>query len=768
MLAQLNGIEPILLKNDAFDGHWQSGWQYFLTQKNLLEKERNVPHIACNVVLSPGPGHPEKSSDVGICMEAIATCVQQSIPLLGVCLGHQAIALTYGATIALAEEIVHGRKSAIHSKLSRSCELFAFTPLMSGGAFDVVRYHSLVVKKPLPSCLETLAETVENGLIMALRHAEFPLFGLQFHPEAICSQFGFQLLQNFRDITSGCDPSVCLVQHECNLPKEISANAVDSTCASPMFAVVIDQFKSSTSLQFTQRVFDKLFKDSERVFWLDSSNFEVQTKDANQSRFSMMGDASGPMSKSFEYCAITQNLFITERNSTHVIHEHNLLRFLRKELEPFRSHKVILIESEAISSQTSIPFGFRGGLIGYSGYEAFETTDSLSTSNVLPAMRSRLDGDEYTPDASFIFADRTILFDHLENHIYLISISEFGQQTHTISTWHAHIKGQIQELERASSDEKRSRPTEKQTSKLSFSSSSSREQYKDRIVKAKEYIRRGDSYEICLTNQLYFTGNFMYDPLYLYQRLRERNPAPFSAYYAFRRNKSSRPKDGLVTTYALCCSSPERFLKMDSDRWIESKPIKGTRPRSSVPQHDDALRRQLSSCVKDRAENMMIVDLVRNDFGSVAEIASVHVPKLMQVETYATVHQLVSTIRARLGSRNGVKLDFFDLLEASFPGGSMTGAPKRRSMQIIRELEEIPRGVYSGTLGYISIPSEEVGASTVADFNIIIRTAVVTEKGISIGAGGAIIALSEIEEEYEEMQLKAGMLCETIRSIYGQ
>nr|CCA23444.1 paraaminobenzoate synthase putative [Albugo laibachii Nc14] len=764
MLAQVNGIEPILLHNDAFHDQWVDGWQFFLQQKKRLEEERNIPHIPYNVVLSPGPGHPENRADVGFCMDAIKACMKESIPLLGVCLGHQAIASNYGANITLAEEVVHGRESSIHSTSRKECELFAFTPLDSGGTFNVVRYHSLIVQKPLPKCLESIAETDENDIVMALRHTCLPFFGLQFHPEAICSQFGFQLLQNFRDITSGCDPSACPVQHECNFPREITPDAIDSTCESPKFAVVIDKFKGSTSLQFTQRVFSKLYKDSEHVFWLDSSNAEIQT--TAQSRFSMMGDASGPLAKSFEYRAFSETIYTTKGGTTYANNTRHLTQELSLELEPFRSHQLIVMDSGTISPQLPIPFGFRGGLVGYFGYEAFETLESLAT---VPEVVIAKNSKKPIPDVSLLFVDRTILFDHQENHIYLISISEFGQQNHTISSWHAHIKSQLQELEKKSSDENTAQKKQKCASSVTCSTSCSSDQYKDRIRKAKEYIRQGESYEICLTNQLYFTGSFKYNPLYLYEHLRVRNPAPFSAYYAFQSSKKkSESRHGMVKAYALCCTSPERFLKMDGDRWIESKPIKGTRPRSSVPQQDDALRQDLASSMKDRAENMMITDLLRNDLGSVAEIASVHVPKLMQVETYATVHQLVSTIRARLGHRYGEKLDFFDLLDASFPGGSMTGAPKRRSMQIIRELEKIPRGVYAGTLGYVSIPSKETGTSTVADFNIIIRTAVVTKKGISIGAGGAITALSEMEEEYDEMQVKAEILCKTIMSIYGQ
>jgi anthranilate/para-aminobenzoate synthase component I len=204
--------------------------------------------------------------------------------------------------------------------------------------------------------------------------------------------------------------------------------------------------------------------------------------------------------------------------------------------------------------------------------------------------------------------------------------------------------------------------------------------------------------------------------------------------------------------FTVCSSSPERYLSATEDGFIESKPIKGTARRNLVdPEQDDLISKSLSLDEKSRAENLMIVDLVRNDFGRVSVPGSVCVPKLMDVETYASVHQLVSTIRGKLEAHCNV----IDALIATFPGGSMTGAPKIRTMDIVDELEGRPRGIYSGALGYI-------GYNGVTDLNIVIRTAILDDETITVGAGGAIVAQSDAMKEVDEVILKARAVSKSI------
>ncbi|MFD1049703.1 aminodeoxychorismate synthase component I, partial [Kibdelosporangium lantanae] len=253
--------------------------------------------------------------------------------------------------------------------------------------------------------------------------------------------------------------------------------------------------------------------------------------------------------------------------------------------------------------------------------------------------------------------------------------------------------------------------------------------YLKRIAQCHEEIHDGESYEICLTNHAEMDVRI--DPLTTYAELRRISPVPYGALLDF-------------PNLAVLSASPERFITVDSRGGVESKPIKGTRPRGTTPAHDEALRLDLLGREKDRAENLMIVDLVRNDLNTVCEIGSVHVPRLFHVETYAPVHQLVSTIRGNL--KPGVSA--VGCVRAAFPGGSMTGAPKIRTMQIIDRLEEGPRGVYSGGMGWFSL-------SGAADLSIVIRTLVAAGDKVTFGVGGAIVALSDAEEEYEEILVKS-------------
>jgi para-aminobenzoate synthetase component 1 len=281
-------------------------------------------------------------------------------------------------------------------------------------------------------------------------------------------------------------------------------------------------------------------------------------------------------------------------------------------------------------------------------------------------------------------------------------------------------------------------PTPQPTSSFGqLRSSFSRDAYEAAVERALAYIRAGDIYQVNLSQR--FQAPIDGDPFDAYLRLRADSPAPFAAYLRY-------------TDFAVLSSSPERFLRYQPhDRLIETRPIKGTRPRGADPDSDRALARELLTSEKDRAENLMIVDLERNDLGRVAQIGSVAVTGMWELEKYATVHHLTSTVQARLHADR----DAIDLLRATFPGGSITGAPKIRAMEIIDELEPIARGVYTGAIGHIDPDCS-------MELDIAIRTMVVKDRIASFHVGGGIVADSDPALEYEETLHKGAAMARVL------
>ena len=262
-----------------------------------------------------------------------------------------------------------------------------------------------------------------------------------------------------------------------------------------------------------------------------------------------------------------------------------------------------------------------------------------------------------------------------------------------------------------------------------FQASTHREEFMRSVERAKEWIAAGDIYQVNLAHS--FEANISGGSLFpLYLALRESSPAPMAAWLA-------------LDEHEILSSSPETFLKI-SGRGIETKPIKGTRPRFHDPDEDRRSAYELQTSAKEIAELVMITDLLRNDLGQVCEFGSVEVSEMLQLETLAQVHHLVSTVRGTLRA----EIDAIDALAACFPGGSITGAPKKRAMEIIRELENFPRGIYCGAVGWLGFNGE-------SSFNIAIRTLVRNKERLSYHVGAGIVADSDPEKEYEETLHKA-------------
>jgi para-aminobenzoate synthetase len=672
LIAEVDCEEPVVVTND-----------------HVTWDELRRLHPDC-IVISPGPGHPDNERDFGICRRVL---LESNLPILGVCLGHQGIGSAYGARVAHAPEPVHGRVSAISHDGSR---LFAGIPQ----AFEAVRYHSLVVCRPLPPILEETAWN-PNGLIMALRHRTKPIFGVQFHPESICTQHGRKLIENFRDLV--CRSGKVNHWAAARSSSTAQASAALSTNGNHHgWSVRVRQLGFFPDPEST---FLHLFGASETAFWLDSSRVEE-----GLSRFSFMGGDGGPNAALLRYDI---------RNRSAVLREHGSERSV--DMEFFEFLKSWLNARSVCSAD--LPFDFNCGLVGYFGYELkAECGGSLRHTDTAPV-------------AALLFADRMIAFDHREHSAFLVHLVRNGDED-VADRWFADTERRILQAPPCYSD-----LSARSQESIIFRPDQSCEQYLNSVGRCLNYIRDGESYEICLTNQLRAATSV--DPLEFYRILRRINPAPYSAFLRFG-------------DLSVACSSPERFLKVQPDAVVESKPIKGTLPRGRSPEEDSFLRERLRTDAKNRAENLMIVDLLRNDLGTVCEIGSVHVPHLMHVESYATVHQLVSTIRGRL--KPG--LSALDCFRRAFPGGSMTGAPKIRTMELIDQLEPAARGIYSGALGFL-------GLNGSADLNIVIRTAVFHKREVSIGTGGAIVAQSDPAEEFDETFLKTRALLEAFTIATG-
>ena len=382
------------------------------------------------------------------------------------------------------------------------------------------------------------------------------------------------------------------------------------------------------------------------------------------------------------------------------------------------------LESRAIEPPQDPDHGLVGGFVGYLGYECKADCGASNT--------HRSD----VPDAVQMFANRMIAVDHVR-HLTRVLALACGEETEA-ERWLEQAELEVREALATPPAAVRqpSTPHDPSGTPVTFRVGRGREQYLADIARCHSALGAGESYEVCLTDQIHTDASP--DPWLLYRELRRSNPAPFAAYL----------KLGEV---AIVSSSPERFLSVDRDRRVQARPIKGTAPRSADPTHDEATRTELEEDEKTFAEHLMIVDLLRNDLGRVCEVDTVRVPELMVIEQYTTVHQMISNVVGTLEpGRTPI-----DCVRACFPGGSMTGAPKLRTMEIIDDIEREARGVYSGAIGYF-------GVDGVVDLSIVIRTIVMRArppgggaKTTTIGAGGAIVMQSDPQEEFDEMLLKA-------------
>ncbi|WP_438022300.1 aminodeoxychorismate synthase component I [Sorangium sp. So ce233] len=671
-LWEVNGEKPIIVRNDSLS----------LAEIRDLEVD--------NIVISPGPGRPERRADFGVCAEVIEALADT--PILGVCLGHQGLAARFGGRVRHAPRVMHGKVAEVEHD---GAGLFEGVP----SPFKVVRYHSLIVSDDdLPAEIEVTARTRGDGLIMALKIKDRPFHGVQFHPESIGTEHGRKILSNFREIT---------------------ARARGASTAPGAAAADLARARGRGRVRHVrlpwvdpERAFAGLFAAAPYAFWLDSS------APGGDGRFSFMGSATEAIES--HGAAVTRwSAGGTGGLLTPVLSEGSPFAAFRRELA-------------SVSLEPSgLPFHFTGGLVGYLGYELKEHLGFGASAHPRRAL----------PDSAMMIARRLLAFDHVERAVYACAI-DAGEPPPTAApspscdAWLDDIAARLQGIPDLAEPALPPVP-EGFAEGLALSQRLSRREHLDAARAILAEIHDGETYEVCLTNEFHVRTSL--DPFALYRVLRRTNPAPFSAYL--------RLPDGAVLS-----SSPERFLSVDRARRVRSEPIKGTRPRGATEEETEAQRRDLATSDKDRSELLMIIDLVRNDLSRVCAMGSIEVEELMRITEHATLLQLSSVITGALREGRGA----LDALEACFPGGSITGAPKHRTTSIIDALERRTRGVYTGAIGYLAFEGP-------MDMNIAIRTLVADAEGVSFGSGGAVVAESSPEAEYEEVLVKSFPL---LRAVY--
>lgn len=382
----------------------------------------------------------------------------------------------------------------------------------------------------------------------------------------------------------------------------------------------------------------------------------------------------------------------------------NPLELLRKLLEKYKINN--------IDGKTP----FCGGCMGYFSYDLVNLIEEIKQKNV---------DDLEMDDIALGFYNSAIIIDHLSNKLFIACTS---MET-------ASVYENIEKVKTLIAEAKVYKIAPQSNSKNELLSNFNKQEYIDIVEKAREYIRNGDVFQVNLSQR--FETTIDVSPRDIYLQLRETSPAPFSAFLNF-------DEVGVIS------SSPERFLKIDG-RNIETRPIKGTRPRGTDFATDTVMKNELLNSEKEHSELTMIVDLQRNDLGKICEFGSVVVQSHFKIEEYANVFHAVSTITGRLKS----DIDVIDCLKATFPGGSITGAPKIRAMEIIEELERSKRGIYTGAIGYI-------GFDGTADFSIAIRTIVAKNQKAYYNVGGGIVWDSIAEKEYEETLHKGTKMLEVL------
>lgn len=734
------------------------------------------------VVAGPGPGDPRNPEDLGLMTRLWTVPDDICLPVLGVCLGFQSLALAFGASVEKLREPRHGIITEVPH-----CGASLFK---GAGIVKATQYHSLHVRldrsphvldrsNPWQSAadcplLEPLAWDLSdsrNGpVLMALKHSSKPFWGVQYHPESICTnEAGALIIQNWWSEALAWSLSRAVVQRTDDGPSisasfafdldssdsstsdsaDISSRSSFDDCDTAPTGFTLPTAESTpAATRSSSRVrrssccrkvswksidlpahdvpatalLERLQNVNESAMMLESGTKDGKPVRSETGRFSIIACLEGAP-RSLRYST-----------STHIL-ENSLSGSVQSRSasmeEVWSDIEAFMATDRATDGPDHVPFW--GGLTGFISYEA-----GLETIDVKPPLVKATH-----PDVWFVLAERSVVVDHVEKKMFIQSIVDEDDDTIWMQQTEEVIKAMFEEIEASDSVAATKDNMGAKNPKSPTATAPDESEYFAKVRLCQSFIRAGDSYELCLTDQSRVTYPPSSQPSAwsLYSRLRKSNPAPFGAYMHFKDHTKGREDLTILS------SSPERFLSWSRLNKCQFRPIKGTVQKSSTMTRDQATT--ILKSEKEQAENLMIVDLIRHDLHGVVGSGRVQVEQLMQVEEYETVYQLVSVIEGQVpptSSKTGV-----DVLAASLPPGSMTGAPKKRSCELLKEIEGGIRGIYSGVMGYF-----DVGGG--GDFAVVIRTAYQWSRdGVwNLGAGGAVTALSLPGAEFEEMMAKRG------------
>ncbi|QLL31100.1 hypothetical protein HG536_0A09170 [Torulaspora globosa] len=731
----VNGDEPVhvtTIRNDTF------------TDMKQLAAE--VGYFDC-VIVGPGPGNPVNGfGDVGIVSCLFSGDELIEVPVLGICLGFQAMCHSQGSSIDELKTIKHGQVYPIELLSETRTGIFDGYP----AAFKSVRYHSLHVSKASPAVIPLATTDDENGsLLMAAQIKQRPWYGVQYHPESCCSELGDRLIKNFLELAHAENLRTGRYQRKKELYMKDAVQfsrklaeldgTIDHSSIFRKFKpaekkeVSIRKYNASKVPELTLKLSDSI---PDAKFIMASS--KVADHRGEWSIIALPNERSVVLTHYSQVNRTTVHRWRDPKVTQELINsalrgENNEADFpesfqvLREDKSHFWITMGEFMTDKLVSNHKEIPF--IGGLVGTLGYEM-----GYYVYNTVPA------DERLIPDAKLVYIENCIVIDHTSGQLYCISLcDQFPTQ----------ITQMLDECEWLNDDQQcRDLPWSDQLpSDVSFDiQMPNKDDYAAAFRRSQEYMHRGDSYELCLTTQTNVVPSRRIAPWRVFQTLVRRNPAPFSSFFEFS------DVLGSDSTLCLLSTSPERFLKWDADT-CELRPIKGTVKKTADMTRDKALA--ILRTPKEFGENLMILDLIRNDLFEL--LPNVAVREFMAVEEYHTVYQLVSVVAARGLASPLLPYTGLDVLRHSLPPGSMTGAPKKSSVELLQlHLEPAlspalagSRGLYSGVTGYWS-------ANGNGDWSVNIRCIHSYNGGACwhIGAGGALTVLSSLDGELQEMYTK--------------